>query len=293
MAITYIDYSDNPEKTEPSVGDKVGLGMKMLGIASEKTPASYIRSKTFEPAGEGIAEVLGERGAPVTGAALGTAVQMAPDILGMALGTKGTYSSTNPTVKGLINTTKELGKDFGIQNEAIGVTRRVPVESGMKARVPIHGNPPASVVEEAIPSQYPKNTGAFLNYANSKIQGVGDRIHPQELMDWQVKLQTDLNNGSIPKFDQETGRITTAYQQATQLLDKTKKLFNNVAGPLIDEATLPEGTIPTRGGLNQAFKIAAQRESLGKTAKKVVKGAVGAGAGFIGGKAIIDYIKTP
>lgn len=196
-------------------------------------------------------------------------------------------SSETPLLRSLGKNTQELGKEYIAQNEAIGVTRRVPVESGMKVRMsPVHGNPPPEIV----PSQYPRNTGAFMNYANSKLRGFGDKMNPQELMDWQVKLQTDMSNGTIPKIDPTSGRITTVYQQATDLLRRTKEAFNAQANPLIGKADLPKGVMPTREGLDKAFGYSASQESLIKGLKKAGKYATLAALGLGSGNAILNRI---
>lgn len=249
-------------------------------VANELSPASIVRHNTLDPLGEKIAEFGGRQGYPISGALAGTAVQVAPELLSTVLGLKGLYKSTDPAVKGALNTTKELGADYQAQNDAIGVTRRVPPEGGLKPRfaelerVAATKQPkpviPAEPVPSNIPVRYPSKPGDFLSYANGRLSSQKP-IAPQELMDWQVKLQTDMSNGTIPKIDPTTGRITTVFQQATDLLNRTKGAFNSASEPLIKEAELPSGVMPTRPGLNQAFARAAGRESKGQAVQKVAR----------------------
>lgn len=65
-----------------SSSPNVGLGTA-FGVASELAPWNIARGLTTEPLGEKVAEVGGSLGYPKTGATLGTAIQTAPDILGM------------------------------------------------------------------------------------------------------------------------------------------------------------------------------------------------------------------
>lgn len=197
-----------------------------------------------------------------------------------------------PLLKSLGKSTQELGQEYNTQNEAIGVMRRVPPEGGENPRYtpPERIAPtrqprpvvPAEPVPSNIPARYPSSPGDFMSYANGRLNGPKP-IVPQELMDWQVKLQTDLNNGTIPKIDTQTGRITTIYQQATDLLNRTKQEFNSQANPMIEKADLPEGVMPTRQGLDQAFKYSANQEALIRGLKKAGKYATLTALGYYGG----------
>ena len=261
-----IDFSDlGGQSIKGNLIDKLGpIGTySALLDALPDSPATRIQ-KGLKTLGGNIAEEGGKVGYPKTGIALGGAVALAPDILATTTGLEGLYKSQNPIVKGLLNSPSELGADFAAQNDAIGVTRRVPVEGGMKPSFPVHGNVPPEVLGTVVPSKYPANTGAFLAYANNKLANLGDAINPQELMDWQVKLQTDLNSGRIPQFDKTTGRITTAFQQASDLLSRTKQAFNRVASNALTpevQAQLPEGAIKNRPDLNRAFRVSTTAQN--------------------------------
>lgn len=144
---------------------------------------------------------------------------------------------------------------------------------------------PAEQLPGTIPTRLPSKPGDFMSYANSKLAQFGNKINPQELMDWQVKIQTDMGNGTIPKIDPSSGRITTIYQQATDLLSRIKGVFNPIAESKLAGATLPKGTIPTRAGLDKAYGVAA---NLQKATKKVGKVA----GGIAGVAALETYIRS-
>jgi hypothetical protein len=245
--------------------------------------------------GEAIAETGGELGYPKTGVALGAIPAMAPYVLSGYAAMKGLYASENPTLRGLLNTPQELSPQYSAQNKAIGVTRRVPQEGG---KLPQFAQPeaqglatkpprpmvPAETLPEVVPTRLPSKPGDFLAYANQKLAQHGSKVNPQELMDWQVKLQTDMSNGVIPKIDKESGRITTIYQQATDLLSRIKGTFSPIAEQRLTGAELPPGTIPTRAGLDKAYGIASNVQSATRKAVKY-------GSGIAGVAALEEYIR--
>jgi len=74
-------FDPNQPFTTGQPEDSIGLGAA-LDVASQLTPWAKARQIAFENPGEKIAEVGGAMGYPKTAAALGTAVQMIPDIVG-------------------------------------------------------------------------------------------------------------------------------------------------------------------------------------------------------------------
>lgn len=216
-------------------------------------------------------------------------IAMAPEAIGSAMALKGIYNSSNPTVRGLVNTPQELGPQYTAQDAVIGVTRRVPQEGG---RFPQFQKPElqglatksprpllaAEPLPQIVPERLPGKPGDFMAYANDKLAKFGDKINPQELMDWKVKLQTDMSNGVIPKIDKQTGGITTIYQQATNLLSKIKGVFNPLAERKLLGTNLPSGTIQTRAGLDKAYGIASKLQQGTRKGAKLL----GAGLGIAG-----------
>lgn len=136
---------------------------------------------------------------------------------------------------------------------------------------------PAEQLPSTVPTRLPSKPGDFLSYANEKLGRFGGKINPQELMDWQVKLEADMSSGVIPKYN-EKGGITTIYQQASDLASRIKSVFNPIAERRLAGAELPEGTMPTRAGLDKAYGIAS---SVQKGTRKAIKSA-GAVTGIVG-----------
>jgi hypothetical protein len=283
------------------------VGMDVASTVSNLAP--WNRMNQAYKAGVGnYAEFLGKHtNLPPAGiAAVTTPLAIAPELFGAVSSWEGIHDLPNPTIKGLVNTPQELGPEYEAQNAAIGVNRQVPLEGGRNATFPPPENialtkqPKPLVGGEAqplpstMPIRYPSKPADFIGYANGRLQGNPSQLNPQELMDWQVKLQTDMSNGTIPKFD-PNGRITTIFQQASDLLNRTRNQFNQVAEPLLQNADLPENVSPTRAGLNEAYGIssgqAALQRGIGKTAtvgRKVGEGAAALYGLYQGGKRLIS-----
>jgi len=267
--------------------------MYAAGKVSDLAPWNKV-SKVFPAMAGGVAKEYTSMGLdPRISALLATPLAIAPQIAGTALSLEGLHNAPSPTVRGLVNTPAELGPEYEAQNTAIGITRRVPQEGGAVAKFPqpeFQGfgakqpRPvvPAEPLPSIIPIRYPSKPGDFMAYANNRLQ-FGTQLDPQELMDWQVKLQTDMGNGAIPKIDPSTGKITTIFQQASDLKNRIQQTFNKIAEPRLVGADLPEGTMPTRAGLNQAYGIAAKQAALQNALKKAAEWTVGGGsAGYTG-----------
>jgi len=304
------------------------VGLAALGLAQDKAPWNKANAAYKRGIGS-YAEWLGKHTSlePAKIASATLPLAMAPELLGAITSWEGIHNTTNPTVKGLVNSPQELGPQYEAQNEAIGVTRRTPQEGGAKPAYPepyqypsqltkmkptkfIKGVPgpledtgqtiprlkpqiPAESLPSTVPIRYPSKPGDFMTYANNRLQ-FGSQLDPQELMDWQVKLQTDMSNGAIPKFD-PNGKITTVFQQASDLKSRIGNVFNQIAEPRLVGADLPEGTIPTRSGLNQAYGVSSKQQTVQNALKKTGKiaryagelGAAGYGA-YQGAKKLLS-----
>lgn len=76
-----VETEDNPTTSQALTPQKPEIGFgTAFDVASEMAPWNRVRNATTEPLGEKVAEVGGKIGLPKTGAALGTAIQIAPDI---------------------------------------------------------------------------------------------------------------------------------------------------------------------------------------------------------------------
>jgi hypothetical protein len=314
----YAEFtSDLPSTTPPSglnspFMNKAREVMASAGAASNLAPWNKV-SQVFPYLGGKVAEEYTSMGLdPKIAAMLGTPLAIAPAIAGTALSLEGLHNAPSPTVKGLMNTPQELGPEYEAQNKAIGVTRRIPQEGGAKPTfnspyqntlstkppraLPVGVDPETGIQSNLIgaeplpsnvPIRYPSKPGDFMAYANNRLK-FGTQLDPQELMDWQVKLQTDMNNPSaIPKFQTDnfgnpTGKLTTIYQQASDLNNRIQQTFNQIAEPRLVGADLPEGTMPTRSGLNQAARVSYGQQNLQNALKKGGKVARWIGEGGAG-----------
>lgn len=154
---------------------------------------------------------------------------------------------------------------------------------------------PAEPLPDVTPLSYPKEPANFIKYADKKLDAFGNRLNPQELMDWRVKLETDMSSGKIPKFKKdisgkETEKITTAFQEASKLSSRIGKVFNEIADTELGGVKLPKNVSPTRTGLNKANTIANKQEAVKAALKKYGKyGVIGVGGTMLA-KSIKDEI---
>lgn len=254
-----------------------------------------------------------------TGVGVGGAIALSPDLLAAYTGMQGIYNSTNPTVQGLVNTPQELGPQYAAQNQAIGISNDVP-ETASKVVNPdpyqypstltkpkyvngiagqVEGAPtiprlkpqvPAEALPSTTPLKYPDDPGTLINQINDRISTHGTDLNPQELSDYKNLLQTKMSNGDIPKFD-PNGKVTSIFAKASQAASNVTNTLNQVSEPLLQNAQLPEGTIPTRAGLNQAYSTASNQQALQNfLAKWGAKGAEASGIGY-GLDKLIGYLK--
>lgn len=150
---------------------------------------------------------------------------------------------------------------------------------------------PAEPLPTTIPEKIPEKFAGFKKFADSRIDKFGDKLTPQELVNYKVHLETKMNDGSIPKFN-DRGKITTAYQQASELNKKISDTFKTVMDKRLKGANLPEGVLKSRTELDRLNYMSNRiREIPGKVysgAKKAAKvGAVLGGLGY-GAKLLSD-----
>lgn len=261
---------------------------------SDLTPWNQLRQKTLDPLGEKVAELGGTMGYPATGAAIGTAVQMAPDILAAGTSLKGLYESPNVYAQGITKTPQEIGQLMGQGEEAAGVSNKLPVRSGTLARFPktapdvMTGTPDGTVIPPGTsmnqvpsvnPSIYPKNTNSLLNFIQDRVSQFGSKLSPQELADYRRMLPEMFSKGEVM-------RGTPQYALASDLQNKVTTLYTQA--------------IPGRAVLNQAYSVSktlhpevmnALLNYVQKYGKSALKEAIGVGAGIAGGKALSDLFK--
>jgi len=241
-----------------------------------------IANKLSQTAGSAVAGKLGEMipNHPAIGAAAGTLISMAPDIATAASGMGALEAGKEglPAIaRGLLTSPSELGPEIEAGEQVAGIdTDILPVRRGTIPKFPgldgLPTNTPPPQAPTVTPLVYPKDTSTFLNFARSRVDGLGEQLQPQELADYRTILNDMIQGGEV-----KAG--TKPYAKASQLYSDTNSLFTQaVAG---------------REDLNEVYKYAKMIPSIGdaiSTATKkygppVIKGimgAAGAAAGWEG-----------
>lgn len=147
----------------------------------------------------------------------------------------------------------------------------------------------AEPMPTSIPEKLPDNLAGFKKFAESRIDKFGDKLTPQELMNYKVHLETKMADGSIPKFG-DNGKITTAWQQASDLRNKVASTFKTVMDKKLQNVDLPSGVERTRTNLDSintlSNSIRNKGRAVGDFAKKAGKVAAWSTlAGALGGNA--------
>lgn len=258
-----IDLSDLGPGDQPK-----GVGLfKSFQAASDLAPWNVVRRNTLDPAGEGVAEEFGRTGHPAVGAAFGTAIQMAPEIIQAGTGLSNLYQSGNPIVKGLINTPQELGPEYEALDKSAGVSGKLPVQRGTIPKFPgldgLPKNVPPPEAPNVSPVSYPKDTNTYLNFVRDRLDSVGKNLSPQELADHKTILSNLMKKMAVDG------------QAGTQVFAKAAQAQSDLTG-------LQNSAIPGRDSLNRAYGISKGLQGITKRALKAGAWA-GGGAGSLFG----------
>lgn len=227
--------------------------------------------------GEGVSNLGNEVGHPNIGAAVGTAIQMAPYVAGGIGIYKGLNAIENPIVKGLMHTPQELGPEYQALDQQSGVSQKLPVQKGTVAKFPgLDGSPqnqPPVEAPNVSPISYPKDRNTYLNFVRDRIDGPGQNLTPQELADHDKILSDIMSN---MKANGQSG--TPVFQKAAQ------------AGS--DITNLRNANVPGRPGLNTAYGISKNSQAIQQAIAQYAKKAVQWGGPALGaGAALYDYLK--
>lgn len=291
-----------------------------MNQVAQTIPWNQVRQYTTQPLAQAISDAGNDAGYPKTGAAIGTAVAISPEILGAVTGLEGLYKSPSPTVQGLLNTPQELSPQYAAQNAAAGISNTVP-ETASKVVNPdpysypstltkpkyvngiagqVEGAPTIprlkpQVAPEPLPSttplKYPDDPGTLINLINNRVNQFGQSLNPQELSDYKNLLQTKMGaGGDIPKFDQN-GNMTSIWAQASQTNKNLTGALNQAVDQNINPANLPDGTLQSRGDLNQAYSTAKTQQNITDFVKKYGARAGELGAGAYGLDKVYNYFK--
>jgi hypothetical protein len=253
MAITYLD--ETPKISAPKISK-----IEFLDEMPSDTPSGYPSPRALDnpPAG---AEVPAEQRLleNIIGATSGYTLPGAVSALKSGL-TNALNKSGSPLLRGLINSPKELSPEFQAGKEAVGIGTDLPERIGRKARFPepelnVATKQPKPIAKaETLPGvspvAYPKDTNAFLNFANARVKAFGNKLSPQELNDFKEITGEMFRKGEIVPGTDQYAVATKLQHQVTPLLNKaipgraslnktyaiSKTLHPNVIGAVKDYA---------------------------------------------------------
>src|SRR6266700_547682 len=252
-------------------------------------PWDVARQNTIDPMAQSISDAGLATGYPRTGAAIGTALKISPEILAAYGSLRGLYNSDSPVAKAIVNTPKQIGQQMNVGEQAAGVTDQLPIRAGSVARFPksasevmtvtpggtaIPPNNPMNSIPDIKPMQYPKNTNALLNFIQSRIAQFGENLSPQELSDYKKILPEMFNKAEVV-------RGTPQYAMASDINGQIGDLYNKA--------------IAGRESLNQAYSLAKTLHPdlttpimnfIQKYGKQALKEAIGVGLGVGAAKSL-------
>lgn len=200
------------------IKDQLKQGLGPIGLAGQ---AQEVIQGGFDKAGEKIATSLAEQGiqmAPGTGAkplpvkpeaaaALGAVMQTTPDIIGSVLPGGAAMNSTAAKVLskgGLAKTGKLLGQ---IDKEA-GVVQQIPTVSSLAKRLNLE------------PRE--RSFADIVNHISKKIES-GEKVSPQDLVDFRALVQEKMGTGKIAKGSRIEAIVSDTNKKAGDLLNKSIK----------------------------------------------------------------------
>lgn len=241
---------DKASTLSPTEGSsQIDVAKFAMDQVQQAFPWNRLRAATLDPLAQKVSDVGLAAGYPNTGAAIGTAIKLSPEILSAYTSLNGLYNSPSPIAQGITKTPQEIGQAMNAGEQAAGINPQLPVRSGTLARFPktnpdvitvtpegtaIPGSTPLNTVPDVVPTQYPKNTNALLNHIDNRITQFGDKLNPQELSDYKKILPEMFNKGEIV-------RGTPQYAMASRLSGQVGDLYNNA--------------VPGRADLNAAYGV--------------------------------------
>lgn len=265
--------------TDPNISDqdfsKLSYEQKMASIQNDpgvkQLPLGFTsEDKPFEVTGEKVAEKLGAAGYPIAGAAVGTGIQMAPDI---AMATvpinkaKAVGSAVTPAIKKATDiafapTLKSAGKALGKAEEAAGIT------------------------VEAINKNLPRTRNAIIDQlgkwewiAKEPVSKVAE-LDPKTLNVVRKEAGDLLDFLNVATKNKSPKQLVTKREVAllAQIKDKVNKVLS--------------GKVPSVGAKMKDYGNAAKRADLLRTAGKIGGlGAIGGGAVY-GGNALVQALRN-
>lgn len=148
-----------------------------------------------------------------------------------ALGASGASAVADTTLgKAILNSPKDLSPEYDALHEAAGISKNLPVQRGSTLKFPNLAGQPSSVPPPFAPAiapiSYAKDPNTLLNIARARMEGLGDRLSPQELNDYKTLIGQMLDTGKLGSG--------TPFAVASQLKAQATDLLNNRVDGLAD-----------------------------------------------------------
>lgn len=271
MGVRFIDEASQPVKPVTSTRSKVRFIdeeqakpslLDFIGIAQDVAPSpTTLIQRGLDAVAEKTAEFGGRMGHPKMGAAAGTAISMAPELLGAGTTFAAMERSPSPLARAIRTTPEEFNAEFRAGEKAAGITDEVPVQRGAMARfppvervaptkqpIPVEKAQPLPSVK---PVSYPKDTPSFVNFAKARIRAFGNRLTPKEVDDYAKVATNTLDN-----LESKGMRKTPLFAAVSDLKTMAVNLRNEV--------------VSGRADLNKAYKLSLIPGRIGRA---VVRGA--------------------
>lgn len=132
--------------------------------------------------------------------------------------------------KAVLNSPSSLSPEYDVLHEAAGISKNLPETGGRVARFPnmagLPSSSPPPFAPAIAPKLYPQNTNALLNFARSRMEGLGDQLSPQELQDYRTLIGQMIDTGKVG-----SGK---PFAMASQLKSQATDLLNNRVEGLAD-----------------------------------------------------------
>jgi hypothetical protein len=141
-----------------------------------------------------------------------------------SLAATGVVKAADSTLgQAILNSPKALSPQYDALHEAAGISKDLPVQRGTSLRFPnLAGQPtstPPTFAPAIAPLTYAKDPNTLLNIARARMEGLGDRLSPQELNDYKTLIGQMIDTGKVG-----AGKPLA---MASQLRGQASDLLNN------------------------------------------------------------------
>lgn len=217
----YAEFTHDLPPSKPQMGGSPPIGYVASKVL-EMAPWNRVSAAMPKISGSG-AEFLGALGVPPkVAAATMLPISMAPELTSAA-GAIGELANPSPLTKGITHSPANLSPEYEELYKGAGISKNLPETGGRVARFPnLAGQPskvPPPFAPAIAPINYPRDPNALLNFARSRMEGLSDRLSPQELSDYKTIIGQLIDTGKVGGG--------TPMAMASQLRARASELLNN------------------------------------------------------------------